>query len=648
MIKSIRSMFSSKLGTFLALAFVVLIAFAFALSDVSGSGSFGGLGGGNAAKVGSEKVAIGDLNKQVRYDFERERQNGYEGDLASFVELGGFDRTLDGIIARMTMAIFGSEYGLSVSKKMIDFEINKIDAAKGLNGQFDQASFRAFLAAQNLSEDEFRQNIINMNFAEQLLSAAAAQGEIANSMALPYASLELEQRESQIAFIPSTAFIPKSPPSDKVLNDYYRKNASKFIVPERRAINYAIFNDTILGEKAKVSEQEIAAYYKSNAAKYAGKEKRDITQVIVPTQAAAKALSDKANAGSSLADAAKAIGLAPASLASEDKQSLTSKTSAEVANAVFATAQGKIATPAKGKLGWYVMRTDKITNVSAQSIDAAKAEILALLQGEKKQNLLSEFLSEMQDSLADGTSITDIAKGNGLKVETSPKLFASGANPENNAYKPTEEMKVILPAAFQMEKDGEAQLIEIEQGKKFAIISIAEFSEAAPPAFAKVKADVMRQWAVAEGSKKAEAIANNIQKLVRSGKSLAEAVKLSGASLPPIQSISGKRSDLAKNPEQVSPALRTMFTMAPKSVKKSAAPGNNGWVVIHLVKNIRGDASGNAELLGKTKSDFGQFLGQEYIAQFLNAAQKEIGVKKDDKAIKALKNTLSNRDPVDR
>jgi peptidyl-prolyl cis-trans isomerase D len=37
-----------------------------------------------------------------------------------------------------------------------------------------------------------------------------------------------------------------------------------------------------------------------------------------------------------------------------------------VAKAVFAAAQGSIATPARGKLGWTVIRVDAINNVAAK------------------------------------------------------------------------------------------------------------------------------------------------------------------------------------------------------------------------------------------------------------------------------------------
>src|SRR3546814_7525958 len=75
MITAIRAMFSSTIGKFLALAFVALVGVAFALSDVTGNSTFGGVGGANVAKVGSENIGVGDLRERVRQTYDQARQD---------------------------------------------------------------------------------------------------------------------------------------------------------------------------------------------------------------------------------------------------------------------------------------------------------------------------------------------------------------------------------------------------------------------------------------------------------------------------------------------------------------------------------------------------------------------------------------------
>lgn len=75
MISSFRRMLASRWGAAIALAFVVLMGFAFALSDVTGSGSFGGLGGGHVAKVGDRKIGLGEFDDMLQNALRAERRD---------------------------------------------------------------------------------------------------------------------------------------------------------------------------------------------------------------------------------------------------------------------------------------------------------------------------------------------------------------------------------------------------------------------------------------------------------------------------------------------------------------------------------------------------------------------------------------------
>ena len=85
MITAIRAMFSSTIGKFLALAFVALVGLAFALGDVTGNSSFGGLGGANVAKVGSEEIGVGELRDRARQAYNQARQQQPGLTMAAFV-----------------------------------------------------------------------------------------------------------------------------------------------------------------------------------------------------------------------------------------------------------------------------------------------------------------------------------------------------------------------------------------------------------------------------------------------------------------------------------------------------------------------------------------------------------------------------------
>lgn len=644
MISFIRSLINSKIGAFVALLFIGMIAVAFALGDVSGSGNFGGLSGGNVARVGDRNITLGELSDALENRLKSERQNNPTLDMASFVESGGLDSTLEQLINRYALAEFGEEYGIAVSDRLVGSEIRKIPGAMGLDGKFSAEAFRAFAQQIGVSEQAIRDDLAQNLFAQQLLPTAASGPMAPDGVVLPYSSLVLEQRSGQVASLPSSAFFPAAPPSEPVLAKYYKDNAAKFTIPEKRAVSYAIFDKNIIAARAKPTSADIAAFYKANAARFAASQSRNISQVIVPTEAAAKSVVAQASGGKSLAEVANGLGLSVTSTNNVTKSNLAGSASAAVADAVFAAPQGSIAKPARGKLGWAVVRVDKINQVAAKSIEQARNEMEAELTKTRSEEMLTEMTSEIEDAFADGSTIADMAKQNGLKIETSPKLLANGRDISNPAYKPIPEMQVILPAAFQLETNGEAQLIEIVPGERFAMIAIADFEEAAPPPLASVRAIVQQQWALAEGAKGARAAAERIRKAVDSGMALTAALAAANVNGAQIEAINGTRADLSRQGQPIPPPLAMMFAMKKGTAKTLQGGADRGWYVVSLTDIKKGDASGNSEMLRERKLELSGLMQNEYGAQLVGAAAKAVGVDKNSDGIAELRARLTNRD----
>lgn len=644
MISSIRSLINSKFGAIFALGFIGLIAVAFALGDVSGSGNFGALSGGNVARVGDKNITLSEMNDSLESQLRAERQNNPTLDMTQFVDGGGLDATLTQLINRYAITVFGEEYGVAVSKRLVDSEIRKIPGAMGLDGKFSADAFRAFAQQIGVSEKAIRDDFTQNLFAQQILPAAASGPAAPDGMALPYASLMLEQRSGQIASIPATAFLPTRAPSEAVLAQFYSANSAKFTIPEKRAVSYAIFGRDIIAQRAKPSEADIAAYYKANAAQFAASQTRNISQVIVPTEAAAKSVVAQVAAGKSLSAVANDLGLSVTTTANVTKDSLTSSTTAAVANAVFATAMGRIATPARGKLGWTVIRVDAINTIAAKSLAAARADIEKELLKTRSEEMLTEMTAEVEDAFADGATIADVAKQNGLTVNTSPKLLATGQDISNPAYKPIPEMQVMLPAAFQMETSGEAQLIELVPGEKFAMIAVADFEEAAPPPLNDVRSIVQQQWALSQGAKAARAAADAMRKAVDGGQPLQAALAAADIKGAQVERISGTRADISREGQPVPPPLSMMFAMKKGTAKTLAAGGDRGWYVVYLNDIIKGDARGNVPMLMARKQELTGILQQEYATQMIVSAAKDVGVEKNDGGIEELRTRLTSRD----
>jgi peptidyl-prolyl cis-trans isomerase D len=480
MIGFIRSFFQSKIGVGLTLAFLALIAIAFAASDITGS-NFGGIAGGDrAATVGDQAIGTGALSQAVSNAFEGARQQNPTLSMARFVGSGGITQVLDSMIDRTAIFAFGKQVGIVASEALIGSEIVKIPAFLGPDGNFSESLYRQILAQQRLTDAQVRDDIAQGLVAKQVLVPVAFGAVAPAPLAQRYAELAREQRKGAIALIPASAFAPSAPPSDAALAAYYKANAAAYTIPERRTIRYAAFGEEALKSVRGPTEAEIAQAYNANKAQYAASETRALTQVIVPTQAAAAALAAEVQKGQPLDAAARAKGLLP-SKPSVTRQQLSGQASAAVAQAVFATPSGALAAPARGALGWYVVRVDGITQKPARSLDQVRGELTEQLTAKLRRDALTDFTARIEEELDEGGNLGDVAKELGVTPQVTAPLTADGKVFGGAGAPPPADLARVIPTVFLMEREGQAQLAEVEPGKRFVVFEAADSAPAAPP-----------------------------------------------------------------------------------------------------------------------------------------------------------------------
>ncbi|SBV32950.1 conserved exported protein of unknown function [uncultured Sphingopyxis sp.] len=646
MITAIRALFSSTIGKFLALAFVVLVGVAFALSDVTGNSTFGGMGGANVAKVGSENIGIGELRERVRQTYNQARQDQPGLTMAAFVESGGLDQVLDQLIEGSAFDQFATELGFGVSKRLIDGRIADLPAFSGVSGKFDQTVFENFLRQNGISEAQLRRDLRQQLLVEQLAAPIAQMPRIAPGMAQPYAALLLEQRRGQATFIPSSPFAPTADPGDAALRTFLSQNKAKFTVPERRVIQYALFDRGAVPVPA-VTDAEIAKVYKDNAAQYAASETRRFAQVILPDRAAANALAAKVRGGASLAAAAQAAGLSASTTGDLTETAYAATTTPAAAKAAFAAQRGDLVGPVQTGLGWTVARVEDVTAKPARSLAQASEEIRTELAKNKANEAIVDYYNAIQDAVNGGASVEEIAADRKLPLVETPALLPDGRAPGQPAFVPAPELAPLVAQAFQAAGEGEGHIATIVENEKFAVYAVKSVVAAAPPPFAQIRADLLSEWRFAEGQKVARDKARAIVKAVEGGKSLNEAVAAAGPNIGSVQAIGGRRAELGADGKPVPPELALLFSMAKDSVKTLEIPGNRGWMVIALNDVQRPDPKAiEPQRVAAIAQPLAPAFGNELIEQLAAEAKRRVGVTINKDLVAQLRAELTGNAPV--
>lgn len=642
MFQFFRNFFKTKLGLAIALAFLGLIALAFASADVSSSGAFGGIAGGDrVAVVGDEKISTADLVLGANNGLQRVRQEQPTATMQAFLRDGGLESALDSLISRAALKGYAEKYGIRAGDNLINSEIRMIPAFRGPDGNFSEEVYRQALSQQRLTDAQVRDDLGVGLLSQQLLIPAGFGATVPDKLAYRYAQLFKERRKGEIALLPAATYAPTGKADPKVLRSYYQKNRDAFVRPERRTIRYATFDSSALGDRIEPTDAEIAARYKRDAKTYAASETRNVTQVIVPTEAAANAIRKRVVAGESFEAVAREAGLRAAPVVDVLREGLSAQASPAVAAAYFAASRGSMTKPARSPLGWHIARIDAIDATPARTLAQARDEIATALREEKRVRGLADLASEIEEQLDDGATLSEVAKDLDLDLETTGPAVADGrlfASPDKAV---PEVLRPALSTAFQMDVE-EPEIAPVESGQTYLVYEVSDIVPAAAAPFAEIEKLVEARWRASEGMKAAKAAADRVMARVRAGKSIAEALADEDLRVPPAQKVEMTREDLARQRERrIPPPIALLFSMAEGTTKKLDAGGNAGFFVVKLDDIAMDDIAKDDPLIAQAHRQMGPLLGDEYAQQLGRAMREELGVSRNPAAIEAVRKQLA-------
>ncbi|MFM6931755.1 MAG: SurA N-terminal domain-containing protein [Novosphingobium sp.] len=638
MLEFFRKFMKSKVGLAITLGFVGLMALAFVLAD--GISSMGGGGsGGKVATVGGRSIEGQTLSADALRAVEQTRKQNPTATMKQFIEADGLNQMLDQLIDVAAIAVWGDDNGMVAGKRLVDSELLKIPSFRGTDGNFSEANYRGALAQAGMTEVQFREQVADDLIAKQVQVPAAFGARVPLDSMLRYAGLLSETREGAIALIPSAAFALAGEPSAQELASYYQSNRNNYMRPERRVIRYASFDDNVIKSVPAPTEAQIADRYKAEAEKYTSTEARKLTQVIAPTEAAARVIVADLGKGMTLDASARSKGLSAAAISSVEKGDYQLQSSTAVADAVFAAKPGALIGPIKGSLGWFVVRVEGDAGKAGKTLEQARGEIIAVLTEENKRHALAEFSAKVEDGFDSGGSLTDIAKDLGLTLQQSPPLMSNGAVYGSDAKAPA-ELSRVLQAAFFMEGENQPQLAEVDPGKSFIIFDVTGIQPAAPAPIAEIRAQVVADLMLQKGSAAAKAAADQVFAAARKGTDMQAALSALGKPLPPVDRVSMPRAQLARMNGQIPPPVALLFAMAKGSVKILPAPRNRGFYVVSVKAITPGKIDPKDPELARARRDFSALSSREYAAQLRSAIKADVGVKKNTSVLEAIKRQL--------
>jgi len=640
MLSFFRRVSKSKIGTWIMAAILVAILAGFAVADISNFGSgkigFGGMGSSTLAMAGDREVSDRDMNDAMQRRLQEVRQQNPNADYATI--LPDFDAILGALLDQRSLVAFADKYNFRLSKRLIDAEITRIPGTKGLNGQFNEAAYRQFLARARLTDPQVREIIAGDLLQRLMMTPVVANTRMPVAMATPYASMMLESREGEAVAVPLEPFKAGLNPTDADIQQFYTANRTRYMIPEQRVLRFATIGpEQFAGISA--SPKEIADYYNANQASYGAKETRNLSQVVVADQGTASAIAGRAKGGQTLAAAAAPAGTSAAvsSLTAQTRQAYAAVAGAKVADAVFGAASGAVVGPVQSDFGWVVVKVDSVKTEGGKSLAAATPEIAAKLNADKRKAAIEDAVDKVQNAVDQGNNFTEAAAANKLAVSTTPLVFANGTSKADPNFKLPPEYAPALKTGFEIAPNDPTEIVSLSNNAGYALVSPAQVAAAAPAPLASIRAQVAADWANDQALRRARAAATKIALEASHGASLADAIKQAGVSLPPVRPIAARRIQIAMAQAPVPAALRLLFTIGQGKSEIAPEEQGRGFYVVKVNKIVPGNALLQPGLIGQMQRELQQATGPDLAQQFLAAIRADVKARRNESVIQATK-----------
>jgi len=480
------------------------------------------------ATVGSAEIRPTELNAAV--ERERERLRAYFGalDRDQIRQLGLTDQALEQMITRLLIEQEAGRLGVTVSDAVVRQAIQSSKAFQNELGQFDRNKFAGLISRAGYSEDRFVAEMRRDLTRSQIVSA------VTGSLAVPAILTDTLARyrgEKRVAALLSVGFDSVQTPADpdaETLAKYHDANKARFMIPELRKISYILLSVQSLAAEITIAEDDLRTAYEGRLSEFTQPEKRQIDQLLFADEAAAKAAADKIAAGTAFRDAGGEY--------ADLGEIVATDLPAALAEAAFALPSGGMTVPLRSDFGWHLFATRSITPKQQSSFDDVRGRLQAELARDKALDRAFEISNRIDEKLAGGASLEDVANQNGLTVRSTGAVDRAGRLQSGDAPADFPASPQLMGTAYGLNSGESTGLMEIRQPVDgFIALRVDEITPAAPKSLDAAREDVLAYWREEQRASLAKERADALAERLRKGEDIEAVAKSVGLAVQTTQ-----------------------------------------------------------------------------------------------------------------
>jgi len=496
--------------------------------------------------------------------------------------------------------------------------------------QFSPEKFRAILQANNWTESQLlvllRKEIINSQLA-QALGGGINSPKIAQKALFEYDNQTRDAIVMDIPYSKYPAFAKLvggenfGSPTTKQLEEFVAANPQPYSTAEYRKLTVLTLSPEKVASTISISDDEAKQAFESRKAEFETPEKRRLSQAVFKTEAEANAAYQLVSKDKkSLADAAQKAGAShETDMGDLTKTDLPS----ELSDPVFAAKEGEYTKPAQSKLGWHIVAVKKILPGHSKTFADVKSELKNKLAIEKSSEKIYKLSDQLQDELAGGAALSEIAKKLPVDIATIGPVDKTGydVNGKKNDISSAKRYSQLLTVAFSTAEGKNSGLTQGDEGGYY-VIHVDNVTPAKLKPLSEIKDQVVKAWQEQDKAVSGRIIQEKLAAELKSGKKLADLAKQYGLSTREITNL--ERSNNVDSKSLFAVAKGEPATMP---TKDGVAVG-----IVTAVHRTNKSMEGQVGIVTQTKKEFAQDISD----QLQNALRDRFDVMINQQALQTL------------
>lgn len=602
----------------------VWVMLAFLILGLGGFGvtNFGG-GVSTVGKVGDTEITADDYAVAFRAQLNAfSQQVGQQISSQEALAFGLDQQVLQGLVTRAALDNEAARVGISVGDEVVATDLMQIDAFKGISGTFDREAYRFTLDRNNQTEAEFEATL------RRDITRGLVQGMISGGFTAPaamtdtlYAWIAERRGFSMLRLGEADLTTPIPDPTEDELKAFHAANIATFTRPEAKRITYAAILPEEIAADQPVDEQVLRDLYQSRIDEFVVPERRIVERLVYPDQPAADAARADLDGGAAFEDLVTARGL---TLDAIDLGDVSRDELGEAGEAVFAAADGAVVGPVGSDLGPALYRVVTVLAAEETSFEDARDTLAIEIQTDAARRLISDKVEMVDDLLAGGATLEDLAKDAGLALSTLDHVPGQQGDAVIEGY------PAFRTAADAVLPDDFAEAIVLEDGGLVAL-RLDEIVPAAPIPFDEARDQVDAAW-------RADAVATA---LAARGVEIKAAIE-GGAAIGSFGIVEvtpeiARDGFVASTPETL---LQSVFAMAEGDVQVIEADGFIAVVLLDRIQPAATEGDDATALRMALAAQIEQAIATDAFSAFTNALSAEAGITLDQATINAVHASL--------